>query len=209
MTPETEARDLLGDGLAALPAAAPARARERLLAAAQAEGLLDVAYGAIDTPIGRLLAAVTPRGLVRLVFTWSEDEEAVLEELSRRVSPRVLEAPEKLGEARRELDEYFSGRRTEFGLALDWALIRGFHRDALEVTAGIPFGRVSTYTEVAALAGSPHAHRAAGNALATNPIPIVIPCHRVLRRDGSLGGYGGGLDVKRWLLGLEGVTGVH
>ncbi|HEV3230660.1 MAG TPA: methylated-DNA--[protein]-cysteine S-methyltransferase [Candidatus Dormibacteraeota bacterium] len=186
---------------------APVPAADRLLVEAQRRGLVDIAYGLIETPVGRLLAATTRRGLVRLSFTWEENQEGVLWELSRRVSPRILEAPEKLAEPRREIEEYFAGRRRDFAMALDWSLIQGYHREVLEVTNAIPYGQVSSYTGVAVATGRPAASRAAGNALGANPIPIVIPCHRVLRRDGSLGGYGGGLHVKRFLLRLEGVTG--
>jgi methylated-DNA-[protein]-cysteine S-methyltransferase len=177
--------------------------RRRLAEAAAADGLLDVAYTSTDTPIGRLMLAATPAGLVRLAFE-NEDADAVLADLARRVSPRVLEAPARLDGARRELEEYFVGRRSQFALPLDWSLTAGFRRAVLSATAGIPYGRTETYRTVAAAAGNPAAVRAAGTALATNPLPIVVPCHRVLRSDGGLGGYRGGLELKGALLRLEG-----
>jgi methylated-DNA-[protein]-cysteine S-methyltransferase len=166
------------------------------------EGLLDVAYATVDAPFGRMLVAATPRGLVRTAFA-SEDADRVLEELAGRISPRVLEAPARLDGVRRELDEYFEGHRTGFGTPIDWQLSNGFLLRAREACLAIPYGQVRTYAELAAAAGSPHAVRAAGNAMARNPIPIVVPCHRVLRTGGGLGGYGGGLECKRWLLDLE------
>ncbi len=167
-------------------------------------GLLDVAYATVDSPVGRLLIATTGRGLVRLAYLDAGDEGPVLEELARAVSPRVLAAPRKLDEPRRELDEYFSGARRRFELALDWRLSHGFGRRVLRATARIPYGSVSTYKQVAAAAGSPRGSRAAGNALGTNPLPIVVPCHRVLHSGGGLGGYTGGLERKRLLLDVEG-----
>jgi methylated-DNA-[protein]-cysteine S-methyltransferase len=166
--------------------------------------LLDVGYTMLDYPVGPVLVAATRRGLVRIAFGHSFDPDAVLEQLSTRISPRVLEAPFYFDGVRRELDEYFDGRRTRFDLPLDWSLTGGFGRRVLKRTARIPYGEVSTYTEVAAGAGSPRAVRAAGNALGANPIPIVVPCHRVLRLGGGLGGYGGGLEMKEFLLRLEG-----
>jgi methylated-DNA-[protein]-cysteine S-methyltransferase len=180
-------------------AAAAARLEER----AAREELLDVAYTTIDSPFGPLLAARTPRGLVRLAFP-EESADAVLERLSRRLSPRILRAPGRFDEIARELDEYFAGNRRAFESDLDWSLIGPFGQRVLSVTAAIPYGGVLTYAQVAGEAGSPRGSRAAGNALGSNPIPIVIPCHRVLRTGGNLGGYGGGLDRKRWLLELEG-----
>jgi methylated-DNA-[protein]-cysteine S-methyltransferase len=176
---------------------------ERLAAAADAEGLLDIAYARIDSPVGDLLLAATPRGLVRVSFG-TEDSDQVLTALASDVSPRILELPARLDEARRELDEYFAGRRHEFDLPLDWRLSAGFRRRVLRATARIPFGETSTYSKMARAAGSPRAHRAAGTALGANPLPIVVPCHRVLRAGGSLGGYGGGLPAKEKLLRLEG-----
>ncbi|MGZ4430497.1 MAG: methylated-DNA--[protein]-cysteine S-methyltransferase [Gaiellales bacterium] len=179
---------------------------DRLIDRAQREGLVDVAYATVDAPIGRLIAAATPRGLVRLAFA-SEPLDDVLAELAERLSPRVLEAPARLDLVRRELDEYFSGRRHRFDLDLDWALSRsGFTRRVLHAAQAIPYGQVETYREVAGAAGNPRAVRAAGSALGSNPIPIVVPCHRVVRTGGALGGYGGGLERKSFLLELEGAT---
>ena len=182
---------------------AAAAAAQKLSARAAQEGLADVAYAPVDSPFGGMLAAITRRGLVRLAFP-EEDPDRVLEKLAARVSPRIVEAPRQLDLVRRELSEYFDRRRTSFDLELDWSLIGPFGRRVLHATAEIPFGSFLTYAEVAAEAGSPRGSRAAGNALGSNPIPIVIPCHRVLRRGGALGGYGGGVERKRWLLELEG-----
>ncbi len=178
------------------------RLRTRLAAGAAAGGLLDVAYASVDSPIGRLILAATPIGVVRLAFE-NEPPETVLAELAARLSPRVLEAPSRLDAARRQLEEYFAGRRAEFEVNLDWSLTRGFRREILSATAGIPYGQTETYRGVAAAAGNVAAVRAAGTALAANPIPIIVPCHRVLRTDGGLGGYRGGLELKRQLLRLE------
>jgi methylated-DNA-[protein]-cysteine S-methyltransferase len=172
---------------------------------AAAEGLLDVAYSTVDSPLGPLMVAATPRGLVRVSYSQFRDDDAVLADLARRVSPRVLEAPARLDGARRELDEYFEGRRTEFDLPIDWALTRGFTTEVLRATAAVGFGQTTTYAEVAGAAGSPRAVRAAGNSLGSNPMPIVVPCHRVLRTGGALGGYTGGVERKEFLLRLEGM----
>ncbi len=177
------------------------RAVEAALARAEQEGLVDVAYASVDSPIGPLLVAGTDVGLVKVGFgthAW------MLEELSRQVSPRVVEAPARLDPARRELTEYFEGTRRAFDLALDWRLSRGFRRTVLEhLYRDVPFGHTVSYLELATASGNPKASRAVGTAMATNPLPIVVPCHRVLRSGGALGGYGGGLDAKRHLLALE------
>jgi methylated-DNA-[protein]-cysteine S-methyltransferase len=191
----------LREAAATLPAAATRDLPER----AAAEGLLDVAYATLDSPLGQLVAAATPRGLVRLAYTEPGREDEVLEELAGKLSPRILEAPARLDEARRELDEYFEGRRAGFDLPIDWSLAHGFTGKVLRQTARIAFGKTSTYAEVASGAGSPRAVRAAGNALGANPIPVVVPCHRVLRTGGALGGYTGGVERKEFLLRLEGV----
>ena len=183
--------------------AAARRAAEELAGRAAEESLVDVAYASVPSPLGDLLVASTPRGLVRVAYD-NEDRDRVLEELAGYVSPRVLEAPGLLEEARRELDEYFDGGRRGFDLEVDLSLVRGFTLKVLEATARIPFGSVSSYRDVAAMAGSPRAARAAGNALHDNPVPIVVPCHRVLHSNGGLGGYGGRLDRKEFLLRLEG-----
>ena len=141
---------------------------------------------------------------MRLAYLDAGDEEPVLEELARAVSPRVLAAPRRLDEPRRELDEYFAAPAGGSSCALDWRLTHGFGRRVLRATARIPYGSVSTYKQVAAAAGSPRGSRAAGNALGTNPLPIVVPCHRVLHSGGGLGGYTGGLERKRLLLDVEG-----
>ena len=184
----------------------PAEAAARRFAdAAAAGGVADVTYALEPSPLGELFVAVTPRGLVEIAFEPVDDLDPFLRRLAERVSPRILQAPGRLDEVRRQLDEYFAGRRKEFDLPLDWSLTKqGFGKRVLESTARIPYGEVSSYREVATEAGSPRAVRAAGNALGANPIPIVVPCHRVLRTGGALGGYGGGPERKRALLTLEG-----
>jgi methylated-DNA-[protein]-cysteine S-methyltransferase len=167
----------------------------------------DVSYALVDSPVGTLLAARTERGLACLSY---EDHDggvdAVLDRLAAKLSPRILEAPARLDDVRRELDEYFEHRRTTFDLPLDWALVGPFGRKVLRATAQIPFGEVSTYAKVAAEAGNPKASRAAGNALGSNPMPIVVPCHRVLHTGGrGIGNYTGGVHRKEALLRLEGV----
>ena len=189
---------------AARGTALPEGALDRFTARAASDGLLDVAYTHHDTPLGELLLAATPRGVVRISYLDWFPESETLEDLAKRVSPRVLESPGRLDEVRRELDEYFEGERRSFDLSVDRVLLGPFARKVLGRTARIPYGEVSTYSRVAAAAGSPRASRAAGNALARNPIPIVIPCHRVLRTGGGMGGYAGGLDRKARLLALEG-----
>jgi methylated-DNA-[protein]-cysteine S-methyltransferase len=179
-------------------------AAKRVSERAAANGLADISYASIDSPFGTLHAATTKRGLVRVAFP-EESIESVLERLARGLSPRIVEAPASLEPVKRELEEYFAGRRRTFEIPLDWSLIGPFGRRVLHATAEIPYGGYLSYAEVASEAGSPRGSRAAGNALGANPIPIVIPCHRVLRTGGAIGGYGGGLDRKRYLLELEGV----
>jgi methylated-DNA-[protein]-cysteine S-methyltransferase len=169
--------------------------------AGEAGELVDIAYTTIDSPIGSLVLAATPKGLLRIGF---DNETGVLADLADRMSPRILEFPRRLAGVQRELDEYFAGRRDRFDLPLDWALIDGFRRRILEVTAKIPYGGISTYQEVAGQAGQPKGARAAGQALGGNPIPVVIPCHRVLQSGGGMGGYAGGTNRKEFLLRLEG-----
>ena len=181
------------------------RLRAELARRAADEGLLDVAYATHDSPLGRLTLFVTPRGLVRLSYPGEPIEEQ-LTELAETVSPRLMASPERTDAVRRELDEYFAGDRQAFEVPIDWHLLRGFREQVLRATARIPFGHVSSYREIATEAGSPNAYRAAGNALGSNPVPIVVPCHRVLHAGGGLGGYTGGLERKRFLLGIEGVT---
>ncbi len=198
----SEIEHRLRESAGSLPEDVPPALEQRLAERAARDGLLDVAYTELDSPVGRLAVATTPRGLVRISY---DPTEAVAEELAARISPRLLRAPARLDEVRRELDEYFEGRRREFELPIDWSLTRGFFRRVLEQTARIRYGNVGTYAEVAERAGSPRAVRAAGNALGSNPIPIVVPCHRVLRTGGALGGYGGGIERKEFLLRHEGV----
>lgn len=175
---------------------------EALRERAAAEGLLDVAYTTVDSPFGTLLLAKTPRGLVRIGLP-NEDTQALLGDLAGRISPRVLEVPAGLDEERRELDDYFVGRRHSFDLPIDWQLSHGFLLRARQGIAAIPYGETRTYTDLARAAGNERAVRAAGAACSRNPIPLVVPCHRVLRSDGSLGGYAGGLGMKEKLLELE------
>jgi len=178
---------------------------QRLAERASAEGLLDVAYTTADSPFGTLLLAQTRRGLVRVGLP-NQDADALLVELAQKVSPRVLEAPAELDEVRRELDLYFEGRLDRFDLPLDWRLSEGFRLRVLRQIARIPYGETRSYMEVAAKAGNERAVRAAGTACGRNPIPLVVPCHRVLRSGGALGGYGGGLPMKQALLQLEGAA---
>ncbi|HEX3317071.1 MAG TPA: methylated-DNA--[protein]-cysteine S-methyltransferase [Solirubrobacteraceae bacterium] len=180
-----------------------AAAQERFVRRALHDGLADIAYAPVDSPVGALLAAVTPRGLVRLAYEDGRGD-AVLAELAARVSPRVIEAPARLDDVRRQLDEYFAGRRHTFDLGIDWALTRGFTQRVLRRTAAVPFGELASYREVATGAGNAAAVRAAGNALGANPMPIVVPCHRIVRTGGALGGYTGGVQRKEYLLRLEG-----
>jgi methylated-DNA-[protein]-cysteine S-methyltransferase len=188
---------------AALQGGSDAVAPPSIIDAAHAAGLLDVAYARLDSPVGTLVLASTPQGLARLAYVDEGQEEAVMEDIAARLSPRMLSAPRRLDEPRRELDEYFAGRRRAFELTLDLRLLSDFTRRVLSATAEIPYGEVATYKEVAAAAGSPRGFRAAGNALGSNPLPIVLPCHRVLHSGGGLGGYTGGLERKRVLLGIE------
>lgn len=178
----------------------------RLVARAADEGLLDVAYARVDSPLGPLVVAVTPAGLARVAYEESNGGlDAVVSDLAARISPRVLEAPARLDDVRRQLEEYFERRRDRFDVPVDLSLARGFGRRILEATAAIPFGQTRSYREVAEAAGNVKATRAAGNALGANPLPIVVPCHRVLRTGGGLGGYTGGLERKQALLRIEGV----
>lgn len=183
-------------------ASAVARALDR----ARAEELVDVVYAQVDSPLGRLVAAKTDAGLVRLAYEdFNGGLDAVLEHLAVRVSPRIVEAPRELDPLRRQLDEYFAGAREGFDVPIDWQLSSGFTQRILQAIAAIPFGATSNYRDVAARAGNPKATRAAGNACGANPIPIVVPCHRVLRTGGGLGGYTGGVERKEQLLRVEGV----
>ncbi len=177
----------------------------RLVTAADGRDEVDVAYRTVDGPVGPLLLAATPAGLVRVAFA-SEGEDAVLQELADRVSPRVLPLPARLDATARELEEYFGGRRRQFDVPLDWQLSTGFRRDVLSHLAmDVEYGHTTSYAGLATLSGSPRAVRAVGTACATNPIPVVVPCHRVVRSDGSMGRYRGGEEAKHALLELEGV----
>lgn len=177
----------------------------RLVATADGEDGVDVGYRTVDGPVGPLLLAATPAGLVRVAFA-SEGEDAVLQELADRVSPRVMPLPRRLDAIARELDEYFHGRRRTFDVALDWQLSSGFRRDVLtHLAVDVEYGHTTSYAGLATLSGSPRAVRAVGTACATNPIPVVVPCHRVVRSDGSMGRYRGGEEAKHALLALEGV----
>jgi methylated-DNA-[protein]-cysteine S-methyltransferase len=179
------------------------RLHARLENDAQGSDLLDIAYRTVDSAVGPLLLAATPRGLVRVAFA-NEDRDGVLLALSSQISPRMLEAPVRLDPVARQLDEYFAGRRHSFDVALDWSLSRGFRRTVLEhLNTDISYGATASYAVLARLSGSPKAVRAVGTACATNPIPIVVPCHRVIRSDGAVGAYRGGPGAKRMLLDLE------
>lgn len=174
----------------------------RLEELANARGMLDVAYTTVDSPVGPLLLAATEAGLVRVAFE-REGHDLVLESLAGRVSPRILKSPGRLDAAARQLDEYFTGRRTDFDIALDYRLSSGFRQLVQQYLPHISYGHTQSYREVAELVGNPKAVRAVGSACATNPLPVVVPCHRVLRTDGTLGGYIGGLEAKSALLSLE------
>ncbi|GAA2795506.1 methylated-DNA--[protein]-cysteine S-methyltransferase [Mycolicibacterium pallens] len=175
---------------------------QRLAAAAQREGVLDIAYRVIDSPVGPLLLAATDHGLLRVAYA-REDHDAVLAQLAEKISPRILYAPDRLDPAARELDEYFARTRRSFDLRLDWRLAGGFRSAVLHHLPEIGYGQTASYATVAALAGSPKAVRAVGTACAKNPLPVVVPCHRVVRSDGAMGGYLGGPEAKRLLLDLE------
>jgi methylated-DNA-[protein]-cysteine S-methyltransferase len=174
----------------------------RLAAAAQTEGILDVAYRTLDSPVGSLLLAATEAGLVRVAYA-SENHDTVLQTLSDRISPRILNAPVRLDTVARELNEYFDGQRHGFDMPLDWRLSAGFRRTVLHRLPEIGYGHTASYAAVARLAGNPRAIRAVATACATNPLPVVVPCHRVVRSDGGMGGYLGGVEAKRTLLSLE------
>jgi methylated-DNA-[protein]-cysteine S-methyltransferase len=193
------------DIFAAVPGAyelVPHRMHERLTAEAEREGLLDLAYRTVDSPVGSLLLAATERGLVKVAFD-RQDHEAVLAALAETISPRILRAPARLEPVTRQLGEYFTGGRRTFDVPLDFRLARGFRLSVLEHLPEIGYGRTESYAQVAAAAGSPKAVRAVGTACALNPLPVVLPCHRVVRSDGSYGQYAGGEEAKRTLLTME------
>jgi methylated-DNA-[protein]-cysteine S-methyltransferase len=176
--------------------------RARLAVAAADEGILDIAYRTVDSPVGSLLLAATDAGLIRVAYA-SENHDLVLQTLSDRVSPRILNAPARLDDAAHQLEEYFAGTRRAFDLPLDWRLSTGFRSIVLHQLPDIGYGHTASYAAVAELAGNPKAVRAVGTACATNPLPVVLPCHRVVRSDGALGNYLGGIEAKRTLLTLE------
>jgi methylated-DNA-[protein]-cysteine S-methyltransferase len=197
--PDHDLADLFGtapsaDDLAALCA--------RLAGGAQKEGLLDVAYRTLDTPVGTLLLAATSKGLVRVAYE-REGLDNVLERLADEISPRILFAPEPLDKAVRQLEEYFARRRTRFNLPVDLRLASGFGQSVLAYLPAIGYGQTASYGSVASAVRNPKAVRAVGTACATNPLPLVIPCHRVVRSGGQLGGYVGGPEIKHQLLDLE------
>jgi methylated-DNA-[protein]-cysteine S-methyltransferase len=204
-SPETTST---GDGdtvallVTAVDGATLGRLHGRLEAAAAHAGIIDVAYTTIDSPLGTLLLAATAEGLVRVAFA-AEDHDTVLATLSTRLSPRVLRAPRRLDAAAREIEEYFAGQRKVFDVRLDLSLSRGFRQLVQQHLPEIRYGQTRSYREVAELVGNPKAVRAVGTACATNPLPIVLPCHRVLRADGSAGRYIGGAEAKAALLNLE------
>ena len=196
--------DLVRD-LARITEATPVKLAElhaRLAAAAQRDGILDVAYRIVDSPVGALLLAATEVGLVRVAYA-SAGHDTVLQSLADKVSPRILLAPSRLDTVAGELDEYFAGHRRGFDVPLDWRLSAGFRSTVLHHLPEIGYGHTASYAAVAKLAGNPKAVRAVGSACATNPLPVVVPCHRVVRSDGAMGGYLGGVEAKRILLTLE------
>jgi methylated-DNA-[protein]-cysteine S-methyltransferase len=170
--------------------------------AAQSDGLLDIAYRTLDTPVGVLLLAATEQGLVRVAYE-REDHDAVLAGLAEKISPRILRAPARLDRAAFELDQYFARSRTAFDVPLDFSLSHGFRRVVQQYLPTISYGQTQSYAQVAEYVGNPHAMRAVGTACATNALPIVVPCHRVIRTDGMPGGYVGGSEAKAFLLTLE------
>jgi methylated-DNA-[protein]-cysteine S-methyltransferase len=178
------------------------RLHRRLVEAAHTAGLLDIAYRTIDTPVGTLLLAATPKGLVRVAYP-SQGHDLVLEDLARDVSPRILRAPARLDRAAREIEEYFAGRRRVFDVPLDLQLSHGFRRTVLARLPEIAYGTTASYAAIARAAGHPRAVRAVGSACASNPLPVVVPCHRVVRSDGTIGQYAGGVPAKEFLLAME------
>ncbi len=202
-TAETTTRDEL-DSVRVIARAGLAGLLDGLARSAEHSGILDIAYRTLETPVGNLLLAATEQGLVRVAYD-REDHDRVLDALSARVSPRILYAPARLDTTARQLDEYFAGRRRRFEVPLDLRLSGGFRRSVLDHLQVIDYGRTESYAQVAAATGSPLAVRAVGSACATNPLPVLLPCHRVVRSDGSFGGYIGGLQAKQALLALEGV----
>jgi methylated-DNA-[protein]-cysteine S-methyltransferase len=200
-TPETDTAALLARLYDPDPAAL-SRLRDTLVGDAAAAGLLDVAYRTLDSPVGTLLLAATEQGLVRVAFD-IEDHDLVLVDLAEKVSPRIMLSPGRLDPVAHQLSEYFAGGRRSFDLPLDFRLASGFRRSVLAHLPDIAYGHTESYAQVALAAGSPRAVRAVGTACAMNPIPVVVPCHRVVRSDGSFGGYRGGAAAKELLLTME------
>lgn len=177
---------------------------DRSLEQAARAGEADLAYAAMDSILGPLLIVRSTRGLVRVAYAGGRDAARELERLSALLSPRVVHAPAALDDSRREIEEYLDGRRASFDVPVDLALVGPFAREVLDAAVAIPYGEVTTYGELASTVGRPRAARAVGNALGSNPVPIVVPCHRILRAGGGLGGYTGGTHIKRALLAVEG-----
>jgi methylated-DNA-[protein]-cysteine S-methyltransferase len=201
MTADSELAAALRDELLAEQADLR-RLHDRLATRAAVEGILDAAYRTVETPVGPLLLASTNKGLARVAYA-SEDHDRVLDDLARRIGARILRHPAQLDDAARQLDEYFSGRRRTFELPLDCGLTSGYRRDVLHLLPTITYGHTASYAAVAKMTGRPSAARAVGTACATNPIPVVVPCHRIVRADGGIGGYLGGIEAKATLLTLE------
>jgi methylated-DNA-[protein]-cysteine S-methyltransferase len=202
MSTKTTPEEMIRSAARAQPDAAEEVA-QRFAALAEKEGLVEVAYASIDSPFGPVVLAATDRGVVRLNLP-AYDADEFLARISTEISPAILESPARLDPVRRQLDEYFEGRLKRFTVPLDWQLIHGFQEKVLRATYSIPYGETLTYGEVAAEAGNPRAFRAAGTALGRNPIPLIVPCHRVTRSGGDPGNYGGGPEMKKSLLKLEG-----
>jgi methylated-DNA-[protein]-cysteine S-methyltransferase len=202
MSTKTTPEEMIRSAARAQPDAAD-KAAERFAALAEKEGLVEVAYATADSPFGPVVIAATDRGVVRLNLP-AYDADDFLARLSQEISPAILESPARLDPVRRQLDDYFEGRLKKFSVPLDWQLIHGFQEKVLRTTYAIPYGKTLTYGEVAAEAGNPRAFRAAGTALGRNPIPLIVPCHRVTRSGGVPGNYGGGPEMKKALLELEG-----
>ncbi|QCB93571.1 methylated-DNA--[protein]-cysteine S-methyltransferase [Cellulomonas shaoxiangyii] len=179
-----------------------ARLHARLTSDAERAGLLDVAYRVADSPVGPLLVAAGERGVLRVAFA-VQGHDAAIAELAARVSPRVLEGGRRLDPVLRELDEYFAGTRRVFDVPVDLRLLDGFRREVVDTLPRVPYGATASYAAVAALAGRPTAVRAVGTACARNPVPVLVPCHRVVRSDGTPGRYAGGDAAKATLLALE------
>ena len=204
MTTDKRMIDRLEQGFAGSSAAfdIEGRLHDRLAALAERQGLLDVSYRTIDSPLGPLLLAATGKGLVRVAFS-GEDHESVLSRLASDISPRILRTSRRLDEAARQLEEYFAGKRRAFTVPVDLQLAHGFRRSVLLHLRDIPYGKTQSYRAVAKAAGNPSAVRAAASACSHNPVPLVVPCHRVVRSDGTSGGHRGGPEAKRALLAME------